>query len=136
MTTTQVNEETIAKEVKLTGSEAKRLKQLSQAERLPEDVLLRKWILEGLDRMRLRYACTLYEQGRLNLSGAARYAGVGVEHMMQELTRRGIEHSPSVEQFVDGLETLADLFDMDELHTAAAEVRRREETEGAESAHC
>jgi len=136
MATTQVNEETIAKEVKLTDTEAKRLKQLSQAEHLPEDALLRKWILEGLDRMRLRYACTLYEQGRLNLSGAARYAGVGVERMMQELTRRGIEHSPSVAQFVDGLDTLADLFDMDELHTAADEVRRREENKAAESAQC
>ena len=135
MTTTRVNEETIAKEVKLTDTEAQRLKQLSQVERLPEDVLLRKWILEGLDRMRMRYACTLYGQGRLNLSGAARYAGVGVERMMQELTQRGIEHSPSVEQFVDGLETLADLFDMDELHAAAAEVRRREENGAAESAH-
>jgi len=136
MTTTQINEETIAKEVKLTDTEAKRLKQLSQAERLPEDVLLRKWILEGLDRMRLRYACTLYEQDRLNLSGAARYAGVGVERMMQELTRRGIEHSPSIEQFVDGLETLADLFDIDDLHTAADEVRRREDNRATESAQC
>jgi hypothetical protein len=71
-------------------------------------------------------ACTLYERGRLNLSGAARYAGVGVEQMMQELTRRGIDHSPSVEQFVDGLETLADLFDKDELRAAATEVRQQE----------
>ena len=98
-----VDEETIAKEVRLTETEARRLKQLSQAECLPEDVLLRKWVLEGLGRMRLRYACTLCEQGRLNLSGAARCAGVGVERMMQELTQRGIEHSASVEQFVDGV---------------------------------
>jgi hypothetical protein len=56
--------------------------------------------------------------------------------MMQELTQRGIEHSPSVEQFVDGLETLDDLFDIDELHTAASEVRRREEAGAAEPADC
>jgi len=31
----------------------------------------------------------------------------------------------TVEQFVDGLETLADLFDKDELRAAAAEVRKR-----------
>jgi len=36
--------------------------------------------------------------------------------------RRGIEHGPSVEQFADGLETWADLFGKDELHTAAAEL--------------
>ena len=44
---------------------------------------------------------------------------------MRELTRRGIEHSPSVEQFADGLETLADLFGKDGLHAAAAKVRKQ-----------
>lgn len=117
---------TITRKIELTGVEDKQLRQLSQAEHLPEDILLRKWVLEGLNRMRLERACTLYERGRLNLSGAARYAGIGVEQMMQELTRRGIDHSPSVEQFVDGLETLADLFDKDELRAAATEVRQQE----------
>jgi len=74
----------------------------------------------------LERACTLYQRGQLNLSGAAYYARIGVEQMMRELTRRGIEHSPSVEQFVDGLETLADLFDKDGLRAAAAEVRKQE----------
>jgi len=44
---------------------------------------------------------------------------------MRELTRRGIEHSPSVEQFADGLETLADLFGKDGLRAAAAEARKQ-----------
>ena len=109
---------------------------IEEIEHLPEDVLLRKWILEGLDRMRLERACTLYERGQLNLSGAARYAGIGVERMMRELTQRGIDDSPSVEQFADGLETLADLFGKDELRAAAAEVRRREETGAASPADC
>ena len=95
-------------------------------EHLPEDVLLHKWILDGLTHMRLERACTLYQRGQLNLSGAAHYARIGVEQMMHELTRRGIEHSPSVEQFADGLETLADLFDKDDLRAAAAEVRKQE----------
>lgn len=120
------NTRTVTRKIQLTGVEDKQLRQLSQAEHLPEDILLRKWVLEGLSRMRLERACTLYERGRLNLSGAARYAGVGVEQMMQELTRRGIDHSPSVEQFVDGLETLADLFDKDELRAAATAVRQQE----------
>jgi len=34
---------------------------------------------------------------------------------LRELTRGGVEHSPSVEQFADGLETLADLFGKDDL---------------------
>ena len=81
----------------------------------------------GCDAHRLDRACTLYERAQLNLSGAARYAGIGVERMMRELTRRGIAHQPSVAQFADGLDTLADLFDKDELRIAAAEVRRQEE---------
>jgi hypothetical protein len=127
MTTLPSDAKTTAIEVELTDDEAKQLRQLSQIEHLPEDILLRKWVLEGLDRMRLDRACTLYERGQLNLSGAARYAGIGVERMMRELTRRGIAHQPSVAQFADGLETLADLFDKDELRIAAAEVRRQEE---------
>ncbi len=126
MATASPDTETITKEIQLTGVEDNQLRQLSQAEHLPEDILLRKWVLEGLARMQLDRACTLYERGQLNLSGAARHAGIGVEQMMQELARRGIEHGPSVEQFVDGLETLADLFGKDELRAAAAEVRQKE----------
>ncbi|MEA3341546.1 MAG: hypothetical protein U9R15_16400 [Chloroflexota bacterium] len=110
----------------MTSVEDKQLHQLSQAEHLPEGILLRKWVLEGLTRLRLERACTLYERGQLNLSSTARHAGIGVEQMMRELTRRGINHGPSVEQFVDGLETLADIFGKDELRAAAAEVRRQE----------
>ncbi len=126
MSVTQVHAETTVI-VRLTDQEISVLRQLSQAENLPQDVLLRKWVLDGLNRMRLERACTAYERGELNLSGAAHYAGIGVERMMRELTRRGIDHGPSTEQFVDGLETLADLFGKDELRGAAAHVREQEE---------
>jgi predicted HTH domain antitoxin len=111
--------------VRLTEQETQMLRQISQIEHLPEDALLRKWILDGLNRMRLERACTAYEKGDLNLSGAAHYAGVGVEQMMRELTRRGISHSPSTEQFADGLDTLADLFGKEELRAAATQVRQQ-----------
>lgn len=127
MPTATSNETVIKREIQLTEEENKQLRQLSQVEHLPEQVLLRKWVLEGLKQLRLERACDLYEQGQLNLSGAAHYADVGVEQMMRELTRRGIASGPSVEQFVDGLETLADVFNKDELRAAAAEVRRQEE---------
>lgn len=118
---------TITKKIELTDEEEKQLRELSQAEHLPEDALLRKWVLEGLDRMRLQRACSLYKQGQLNLSGAARYADIGVEQMMRELRQRGTDYGPSIEQFADGLETLADLFDKQELRDVAKEVRQQEE---------
>lgn len=118
---------TIARKIQLTDEEDRQLRQLSQAERLPEDALLRKWVLDGLACTRLEYACTLYQRGQLNLSGAAHYASVGVEQMMHELTRRGIEHGPSVEQFADGLETLADLFGKPELRAAARAAREHDQ---------
>ena len=67
-------------------------------------------VFKDLNYIRLERACTAYERCELNLSGAAHYTGIGVERMMRELTRWGIDHGPSTEQFVDGLETLADLF--------------------------
>ena len=46
---------------------------------------------------------------------------------MRELTRRGIDYGPSVEGFIDGLDTLADLFGKDELRAAAVQARQQEE---------
>lgn len=89
-------------------------------------VLLQKFVRDGLGRHRIDLAVRAYANGELNLSGAARYAGIGVEEMMRKLERRGIDYGPTVEQFLDGLETLADDFGVDELRQVAAEMRRQE----------
>ncbi len=93
---------------------------------LDEVALLQKFVRDGLVRYRTGLAERAYANGELNLSDAARYAGIGVEEMMRELEWRGIDYGPTVEQFLDGLETLAEDFSVDELRQVAAEVRRQE----------
>jgi len=68
----------------------------------------------GLTRFRLERACEAYARGEADITSAARYAGISVTQMMEELERRGINHSPSFEDFLDGLESLLDMFGEDE----------------------
>ncbi|TEU12175.1 MAG: hypothetical protein E3J21_21865, partial [Anaerolineales bacterium] len=91
-----------------------------------EEALLKKFVREGLIRYRIEFAARAYARGELNLSGAARYAGIGVEEMMRELEQRGIDYGPTVEQFLDGLDTLAEDFGVEELHQVATEMRQEE----------
>ena len=120
----------VTKSIRFAPDEYESLRQASQEENLPEAAFLKKLVLDGLARRRLEKACLAYANGELNLSGAARYAGIGVEEMMRELRRRGIDCGPSVEQFFDGLEYLLDTFGGDETaYKVLEETRRREGTQ-------
>ncbi len=112
--------------IPLTPIERETLRQISTVEHLDEEALLKKFVREGLIRYRIEFAARAYARGELNLSGAARYAGIGVEEMMRELEQRGIDYGPTVEQFLDGLDTLAEDFGVEELHQVATEMRQEE----------
>lgn len=112
--------------IPLTPVERETLRQISTVEHLDEESLLKKFVREGLSRYKIEFAARAYARGELNLSGAARYAGIGVEEMMRELEQRGIDYGPTVEQFLDGLDTLAEDFGVEELHQVAAEMRQEE----------
>lgn len=101
------------------------VKYISRSENIPEDVLLRKFVLDGLADFRLDAACRAYAKGRLNLSGASRMAGLGVEEFTMHLKRRGIEWGPSYEQVLDGLATLAENFNNDILRQVVKEERAK-----------
>jgi predicted HTH domain antitoxin len=58
----------------------------------------------------------------VDIGGAARYANISIYEMIDELKQRDIE-MVSPEQFLNGLEDLADLFDMPELREVAGELR-------------
>lgn len=112
--------------IPLTPIERETLQQISTVEHLDEEALLKKFVREGLIRYKIEFAARAYARGELNLSGAARYAGIGVEEMMHELEQRGIDYGPTVEQFLDGLDTLAEDFGVEELHQVATEMRQEE----------
>lgn len=114
--------------IHLSPQESMALQQMSQEEHVPETVLLKKLVLESLSRRRLEWACAAYARGEIDLSSAARYADVSVYEMMDELRRREIE-MVSVEQFLDGLESLSEMFDLPALREAAAELREQPESE-------
>jgi predicted HTH domain antitoxin len=106
----------------LSPEEGMVLKQMSREEHLPEATLLRKFVVESLARRRLDWACAAYARGEIDLRGAACYAGLSVYEMLDELKCRNIQ-MVSPEQFLDGLDDLAALFDLPELREAASEVR-------------
>jgi len=124
-----ISEKTMVRRtIHLSPEEHERLLQISREEHMPEAVLLKKLILDGLEQRRIERACAAYANGELNLSGAARYAGIGVEEMMRELEQRGIDYGPTLEQYLDGLEFLLDTFGDDTVaREVIAEVRQQEE---------
>ena len=114
--------QTVTKTIRLSPEEGQALEQLSREEHLPESTLLRKLVLDGLARRRLDWACAAYARGEIDIRSAARYTRLNIYEMLDELKRRDIE-IVSPEQFLDGLEDLADLFDMPELREVAGELR-------------
>jgi len=112
----------VTKTIRLSPEEARALEQIGREEHLSETVLLKKLVSESLSRRRLDWACAAYARGEIGMRGAARYAGLSVYEMLDELKRRDIEIvSPG--QFLDGLADLADLFDLPELREVASELR-------------
>lgn len=112
----------VTKTIRLSPEEARALEQIGREEHLSETVLLKKPVSESLSRRRLNWACAAYARGEIDMRGAARYAGLSVYEMLNELKRRDIE-IVSPEQFLDGLADLADLFDLPELREVASELQ-------------
>ncbi|MBI3761130.1 MAG: UPF0175 family protein [Chloroflexi bacterium] len=134
MTTDTLKISPVTIPVMLTSEDAQILRHISLTDHIPEDVLIRKFVLDGLTEYRIEFACRAYAKGRLNLSGASRIAGLGVEEFMGHLKRRGIEYGPSFEQVLDGLETLAEDFDNDILRQVAREMRAGQAEGGSTAA--
>ena len=84
--------------------------------------MMEQIVLQGLQRHHLDRAVQLYRRGETDLSGAARYAGVSVQQMMHTLRERGVEYGPSAEDFLDGLEGLAQDFDDDVLKEVVTQL--------------
>ena len=112
----------VTKTIRLSPEEERALEQMSREEHLSETVLLKKLVSESLARRRLDWACAAYARGEIDIRGAARYAGLSIYEMLDELRRRDIE-IVSLEQFLDGLTDLADLFDLPDLREVAGELR-------------
>ena len=117
----------ITKSVRLAPEESENLKRISKTEGVSEAALMRRLILEGLARLRLEEAIQAYANGEVDLSAAARHAGVSVYKMLTELQRRDVAPPVAREKFLDGLETLAKTFGGSEaLFQTIAQMRQEE----------
>ncbi len=123
----------VTKSVRLAPEEGERLKRISKAEGVSEAALMRRFILEGLARYRLEEAIRAYANGEVDLSAAARHAGVSVYQMMTELQLRDITPQAAREKFLDGLETLVETFGGSEALLRTITRMRQQENGGGTS---
>ncbi len=100
----------VTQTITLSREEAATIQQISTSEHLPEDILLKKFILDSVARYRRQQAVQAYRRGKLDLSRAAHYANISVYDMMDELHGQGISLNRSVEKFLDGLENFINAF--------------------------
>lgn len=110
MSTKEKGGKTLPKSVRLTEEEVELLRQISQAELISEAALMRKFVLEGLRRYCLGQAIQRYQEGALDLSGAAQAAGLSIRELMWELNRRGVDIYGPESRLMEGIETLAEAF--------------------------
>ncbi len=113
--------------IKLTPKEQDDLHRASREAQLSPSALAKKFVLDGLAHWYLERAVQLYVEGKASLSGAAHYAHISVEQMMDELRQRDIAITPSAEDFLDELESMADLFNAPDLREVATELREHSE---------
>lgn len=115
----------VTKSIRLVPEENEVLKRISQGQGMSEAAMMKKLVLDGLAHYRLDEAVQAYSRGELDLSAAARHAGISVYHMLNELQRRDIASPTAGEKLVNGLETLAQTFGGSEsLSRTLATVRR------------
>jgi hypothetical protein len=119
----------VTKSIRLVPEENEVLKRISQGQGMSEAAMMKKLVLDGLAHYRLDEAVQAYSRGELDLSAAARHAGISVYHMLNELQRRDIASPAAGEKLVDGLATLAQTFGGSESlsRTLAAARSRRDD---------
>ena len=103
------------KTVRLDDDEAKLIEALCKAEHISEARLMKRFIAEGLKNYRLKKAIELYLDKEVDLTSAARVAGVPVRKMMTELEKRNVPLYTSPQMFKEGLKTLGEAFGEKEL---------------------
>jgi predicted HTH domain antitoxin len=76
---------------------------------ISEAALIRKLVLEGLRCYRLVQAIKRYQEGELDLSGAAEVAGLAIQEFMGELHRQGVDIYGPEQRLAEGIGALAEV---------------------------
>lgn len=123
---------TVTKSIRISAESSSDLAQLSKQTLLSESALMRKWILEGIERQKLDYALKLYMERKVDLREGAAIAGISFNQFMDEVEQRNIVILDET-GFSERLRHLADVFDVEPLKRAIEQVEAEEAKKQAEA---
>jgi predicted HTH domain antitoxin len=112
---------TITKSIRLTPAEAEELTEVARRAAASESALVKKWILEGIQSLKLERAIRAYMERETDLRGGAAMAGVSYNRFMHEIQKRHIIILED-DHFLDRMAGLADAFDSEPLRQAIEQV--------------
>lgn len=104
--------------IDLSEKEIEWIKNTANEQHIPEDVLVKKLVLDGLDKYRIDEAILMYKSKKLNLNASAQFAGMSVRELMNELESRNIDLNLTQDMVNQSLNTLAKSFNNDKLMKA------------------
>ncbi len=101
---------TVLTTVRLPKEVLKDLDNKAKSEKTDRTTVLRKLLEEAIKNSKIEEAVRLYKENKVSLSEAARRAGLYVGEMMEELVRRGVKSSMTLEDYKESLATAFQLF--------------------------
>ncbi len=103
----------VTKSIRLTAEEARELAHLVDGTAYAEAALMRQWVLSGMQQFRLSEAIHAYQEGHVDLHGAAEQAQLPVATLLEELGARKVAVLERSEAVGPGLEALRAAFGTD-----------------------
>ena len=103
--------ERITKSIRLTSSEAEELGALVEGTAYAEAQLLRQWVLDGMQQFKVREAIRAYQEGQVDLRGAAEHAKLPMAVLLEEMASIKVAVLSDADAFGPGLDNLRATFD-------------------------
>jgi predicted HTH domain antitoxin len=100
----------VTKSLQLTEDEARELADIVDTQTESEPELLRRWVLDRMQKVRLDRAVAAYANDEADLRDAARMAGIPIGAFIEELGERHIPLLDDPKAFSDGLRALRAMF--------------------------
>jgi len=101
----------VSKSIRLTTDEARDLAHLVDGTAYSEAALMRQWVLSGMQLFRLSEAIRAYQEGQVDLYGAAERAQLPVAVLLEEMAARKVAVLERPDAVGSGLESLRAAFD-------------------------
>ena len=100
----------VTKSVRLTYEEAEELANLVEGTAYAEAALMRQWVLDGMQQFRVREAVRAYQEGHMDLRGAAEQAKLPVAVLLEEMAALKVAVLADADAFGPGIAALRTTF--------------------------